>query len=196
MASKHRILAGVTVLVAAAAALVACTPKPAAQAQAPAAAATAKPVASVLDLMLGLIDPNADALWESVATISTEKGIEERQPRTPEEWQKARFQALAVIEGANLLLTEGRRVAHPGQALDETAEGDLTPEQSQAAITADRATYVAYALALRDSAELMLKAIENRNPEAMLETGGTLDEMCEQCHVKFWYPNAPKPPGL
>ena len=80
-------------------AIVGCSPKPAAESTAPAvAAAQPKPVASVLDLMLGQIDPAADFLWESVATISTEKGIEERQPRTPRpmavtEEQRARFDA-------------------------------------------------------------------------------------------------------
>ena len=176
----------------------ACAPK--SEPATPAAATPAvqlKPVASMLDLMLSQIDANADALWESVATISTEKGIEERQPRTPEEWKTVRFQALAVIEGANLLMMEGRRVAHPGQQLDEPGgPGDFTPEQSQAAIDADQATFLSYARALQDTAGLMLAAIEKKDPAGMLEAGGALDEACEQCHVKFWYPNAPKPPGL
>jgi len=177
--------------------LAACAPKPATQAATAASTAPPlKPVASVLDLMLGIIDTNADELWESVATVSTEKGIEERQPRTPEEWKKVRFQALALIEGANLLMMDGRVVAHPGQQLDEPGgQGDFTPEQSQAAVDADRSTFVAYARALRDTAELMLKAVENKDPDAMLEAGGALDEACEQCHVKFWYPNSPQPPG-
>jgi cytochrome c556 len=177
----------------------ACAPKPAAQAPVVAAAPAAqlKPVASVLDLMLSQVDANADALWESVATISTQKGVEERQPRTPEEWKKVRFQALALVESANLLMMEGRRVAHPGQQLDEPGgPGDFTPEQAQAAIDADQATFLSYARALQDTAGLMLAAIEKKDPAAMLEAGGALDEACEQCHVKFWYPNAPKPPGL
>ena len=74
-------------------------------------------------------------------------------------------------------------------------EGDFTPEQSQAAVSADRATFVAYAEAFRSAAELMLAAIEKRDTNAMLDTGGALDEACEQCHRKFWYPNSPLPPG-
>jgi hypothetical protein len=177
----------------------ACAPKsePAPPAAAAAPAVQLKPVASVLDLMLSQVDANADALWESVATISTQKGIEERQPRTPEDWKRVRFQALALVESANLLMMEGRRVAHPGQQLDEPGgPGDFTPEQSQAAIDADHSTFLSYARALQDTAGLMLAAIEKKDPAAMLEAGGAIDEACEQCHVKFWYPNAPKPPGL
>ncbi len=190
-------LTGAAVLLGSAVLLVGCAPKPAAQsAVSTTNAPPLKPVASVLDLMLDTIDANADALWESVATVSTLNGIEERQPRTPEEWKKVRTQALAIIEGANLLMMDGRIVAHPGQQLDEPGgEGDFTPAQSQAAIDADRPAYVAYARALRDTAELMLKAIENQNPDGMLEAGGALDEACEQCHRKFWYPNSPLPPG-
>ena len=100
-----------------------------------------------------------------------------------------------IIEGANLLMLEGRRVAHPGQQLSEAGgEGDFTPEQSQAAVDADRATFLAYSEAMRDVAVLLLAAIEKRDIDAMLENGGVLDETCEQCHRKFWYPNSPLPP--
>jgi hypothetical protein len=188
---------GLAALAIGAALASACAPRAETQAPAAATAAQLKPVASVLDLMLGEIDPAADFLWESVATISTEKGIEERQPRTDAEWQAVRFRALNLIEAANLLMIEGRRIAHPGQQLSEPAgPGDFTPEQSQAAVDADRTTYLAYARALQDTAMLTLAAIEKKDPDAMLAVGGALDEACEQCHVKFWYPNAPKPPGL
>src|SRR6478735_12853194 len=133
----------------------ACAPKsePAPPAAAAAPAVQLKPVASVLDLMLSQVDANADALWESVATISTHKVVQERQPRTPEEWKKVRFEALALVEGANLVMMEGRGVAHPGQQLDEPGgPGDFTPEQAQAAIDADQATFLSYARALQDTA--------------------------------------------
>lgn len=184
-----------TALCAATLALAACAQKPAADAATAAPAAPLKPVASVIDLMIGQIDPAADFLWESVATISTEKGIEEKQPRTEAEWAEVRHKALVVIEGANLLMVPGRLVGHPGQKLSEPGgEGDFTPEQSQAAVDADRATFVAYAEAMRGVAELMLAAIEKRDIDGMLEQGGVLDETCETCHRKYWYPNSPLPP--
>ena len=105
-----------------------------------------RPVASVLDLMLGQIDPAADFLWESVATISGPKGVEERQPRTDAEWAEVRYKALMVIEGANMLMVEGRQVAHPGQQLEEPGGAtDYTPAQAQAEIDKDRASFVAFA---------------------------------------------------
>jgi len=154
------------------------------------------PEASVLDLMLEVIDPNADELWESVATISTRTGVEERHPRTDAEWKAVRRKALLLVEGANLLVVEGRPVAHPGQKLEETGEGDLTPEQAQLEIDKDRASFVSFAAALQSSSRKLLGAIDKRDTEMFLEAGGELDEACEACHTRFWYPNAPKPPGL
>jgi hypothetical protein len=35
----------------------------------------------------------------------------------------------------------------------------------------------------------MLKAIDAKQPDAMVDAGETMDEVCEGCHLKFWYPN-------
>jgi Cytochrome C' len=178
-------------------AVAACSPKAPAPAPAkPEPASDLRPVASVLDLMLGVIDPSADTVWESVATISGPKGVEERQPRTDKEWAEVRFKTLLVIEGANMLMVEGRKVAHPGQQLEEPGSTtDFTPAQAQAAIDADRPSFVAFAHALQDAAGSSLAAIEKRDADALLQAGGDMDEACENCHKRFWYPNSPTPPG-
>src|SRR5712691_3351567 len=46
--------------------------------------------ATIKDIMDSMVDPNADYLWESVATIVTAAGTEERAPRTDEEWTNLR----------------------------------------------------------------------------------------------------------
>ncbi|MEY2854143.1 MAG: hypothetical protein RL030_1275 [Pseudomonadota bacterium] len=156
-----------------------------------------EPAASILDLMLDPIDSSADFLWEAVATVSTRTGVEEHHPRTDAEWKAVHGKALLLMEGANLLVVEGRKVARPGQQLDEPGgQGDFTPEQAQAAIDQDRAAFVAFAKALQVTAGELLASIEKRDVDAYLQAGGALDEACEACHTKFWYPNAPKPPGL
>lgn len=156
-----------------------------------------QPAASVLDLMLDPIDSSADALWEAVATVSTASGTEDLHPRTDAEWKSLRHKALALMEAANLLVIEGRPVAHPGQQLEEAGgPGDFTPAQAQQAVDADRAAFVAFAKALQTASGDLLLAIDKRDIEAYLYAGGILDEACEACHTKFWYPNAIKPPGL
>jgi hypothetical protein len=174
--------------------LVAC-----AQAPAPAAAAkpafTQQPVASVLDLMSGPVDAAADALWDSVGTESSAKGPVDKTPKTDADWAKVRMHAVMLAEMGNLLMVEGRLVARPGQTLENPpGEGDLTPEQSLAQINANRDAFNGFAKAMQDTALLSVKAIDARNVDALLEAGGALDEACEACHKRFWYPNAPAVP--
>lgn len=170
-------------------------------AQAPAPVAEAKaafapqPVASMLDLMAGPIDAAADALWDAAGTESTAKGLVDKVPKTDADWAKLRQQAVLLAETANLLMIEGRVVAHPGQSLENPpGEGDFTPEQSLAEINANRAAFNGFAKVMQDTAVTAIKAIDGRNVDGLLEAGGNLDEACEACHKRFWYPNAPTPP--
>src|SRR3990172_1210874 len=112
----HRILErpwvplSATIAVAASALLAACSPAPSEPAPAvPVAATEFAPTATVQDIMLSLVDPSADAIWNSVATIVTLEGTEERRPRTDEEWGALRHEAITLVEATNLLLMDGRR---------------------------------------------------------------------------------------
>jgi len=168
---------------------------------APALAGTLPPgfqvSASVLDLMLYPVDPLADELWEAVAVVSTATGTEEVAPETDEEWAALRAKALMLMEAGNLLVVEGRPVGHPGQKIAGIGEStDLTPEQAQAEIDKDRQSFVAFALALQAAAGGLRDAIDARHTDQYLEAGSALQEACEGCHRKFWYPNSPLPPGL
>src|SRR5262245_28326233 len=70
-----------------------------------------KPVTGIQDIMASMVDPAADHLWESVATVANEKGVEEKRPKTDEDWKAVRTQAVILAEAANLLMVEGRPVA-------------------------------------------------------------------------------------
>lgn len=181
-------VAAVIATVTIAGALVACS-KTEPPAVVPATASPIKLTAGIQDLMKDLIDPAADFLWESVSTTETIEGVEEKQPRTDEEWAEVRKQALILAESANLILMPGRRVAREGKLLDDHGTpGNLTAEEAEQAIAADRATYEGFGQALHDVGIAFLKAAEERSPQAMLDAGETMDEVCEGCHLKFWYP--------
>ena len=53
-----------------------------------------RPTSTIKDIMDSMVDPSADYMWDSVATIISDKGIEERQPRTPKEWAEIRRKAI------------------------------------------------------------------------------------------------------
>ncbi|MBB6095550.1 hypothetical protein HNQ60_004440 [Povalibacter uvarum] len=176
-------------LLAVVALLAACSQQTPPAAPAPAIVSPIQPTAGVQDIMKFMIDPAADFLWESVSTSVTEKGVDEKQPRTDEEWSEVRKHAIILTESANLLLVENRHVAREGQSLeDHGTPGNLTATESEEAIRNDRASFVAFARALHDVGASMLKASDDRNPQAIVDAGDTMDQVCEGCHLKFWYP--------
>ena len=55
-------------------------------------------------------------------------------------------------------------------------------------IDADLASWNKAADGLYDAAAVLLKAAEAQSAEGILDSGNTLDEACESCHLKYWYP--------
>jgi hypothetical protein len=152
------------------------------------------PTATIKDIMDAIVDPSADVVWESVQTIVTPAGVDERQPRTDEEWAAVRRGAIRVVEGTNLLMMPGRHVARPHEK-SETPGVELEPEEIEANINKDRAQWNKLAKGLYDTGMEALKAIEAKDVNALIDIGGRIDMACENCHMTYWYPNQPLPPA-
>jgi hypothetical protein len=146
-------------------------------------------VASIRELMDSEVDPAADFLWASVASISTRAGLEERRPHTDEEWLEVRRHAVTLIEATNLLVMKGRRVSHT--YIPAAGAGELDTNQVQQKIDANREAFVLFAQRLQETGLQTLAAIDAKNADQVFELGGAIDEACESCHVTFWYPNLP-----
>jgi hypothetical protein len=184
-------VAGGALLVAAA-----CAPKAEAPASAPAATASTpapttaadfRTTATIKDIMDSVVDPSADFIWDSVSTIVTRKGTEERRPRTDMEWKEVRRRAIALVEATNLLIMDGRKVAKPGEK-SENPEVELGPDDIQGLIDADHASLIKFAHGLHDAGMKALAAIDKKDADALSDSGEAIDEACEQCHLKYWYP--------
>jgi hypothetical protein len=149
-----------------------------------------KPVAGISDIMATEVDPSADALWDSVGTVVTRSGTKTNHPTTDKQWDELRVRAVILIEAANLLLMDGRRVARDGvrKIEDQGTPGNLSAEESQKLIDDNLSSFASFATALRTVGEQMLKSIDAKNPNDLMEAGAALDEVCEGCHLKFWYP--------
>jgi hypothetical protein len=148
-----------------------------------------RPIAGIQDVMASMIDPAADFLWESVSTTVTRGKVVEKQPRTDEEWAEVRRQAIILAEGANLIMMDGRHVVKEGATLeDHGTPGNLTAEESEQVIGKNHESFLAFAKALRDVGASMLAAADAKNPQGIIDAGDTLDQVCEGCHLEFWYP--------
>ena len=94
-----------------------------------------------------------------------------------------------LAEGANLIMMDGRHVVKEGSHLeDHGTPGNLTAEESEKAIAANRSSYIAFAQGLRDVGAQMLAAADAKNPQGLIDAGDTMDQVCEGCHLQFWYP--------
>jgi hypothetical protein len=142
--------------------------------------------ATIKELMDSTVDPAADGLWEAVSTSYTFEGVDDRQPRTEDEWMAVRRHAITLIEAVNLIVMQGRHAAPAGTMPNR---GELTPEEIDRRIEGTRPVFVQLAHGLRETAVSALQAIDKRDASALLDAGGRIDGACEACHMTYWYPN-------
>lgn len=119
-----------------------------------------RPVADVGQLMAMILDPAADAVWDSSGTIISAEGRHEWEPETDEEWAVVANGAMTLIEGANLLMIGDR-------ARDQEGWMQLSQNMS-------------------DAAMLVHEAAEARDADLVFELGETLYRTCDRCHNLYW----------
>jgi hypothetical protein len=149
--------------------------------------------ATVKDIMLSIVDPAGDLIWESVATTVDSKGIHTTIPTTDDDWMKVRSGAIMLLEASNLLMMPGRHVARSHEK-SETPGIELEPSEMEALINKDRAAWYKRAGHLHEMAEKALQVIDAKDAKALFDVGAQLDEACENCHRQYWYPNEPVQP--
>lgn len=164
------------------------------QSQAP-AAAEYRTTATVKDIMDALVDPGSDYIWDSVETVVSAKGTEEKAPHTDDDWKQVRNHAIMLLEATNLLQIPGRHVAKPGEKADDP-KVELSPDQIEESINKDRASWIKYAHGLHDATMEAFKAIEAKDTEGLLNAGDGIDNACEKCHLQYWYPNEKRPESI
>ncbi len=137
--------------------------------------------------MVSIIDPEADVLWNAVATIVSLSGTEEREPRTDEEWIAVQRSAIQLVEATNLLRVPGRLVAKPGEK-SENPRIELHPETIQKLIADDPVTWGSLVDDLQNAAIPALNAANARNAKGLFDAGEKIEFACETCHRHYWYP--------
>jgi len=117
-----------------------------------------KPVASVDEVMDGTIAPAAQIFWGSVSTTISAAGVDEKYPRTNDDWEAVWGAAMTIAESGNLLMM-------PSRARDEE--------------------WMRLSSALVDVGVEGAKAARSRNPENILEVGEKIYNVCTECHMKY-----------
>jgi hypothetical protein len=128
---------------------------------APAAAAAVQitPIASIKQIMGGIVGPAAGVVFNSVSATVDAKGVEERFPRTDQEWDAVGNSAAALIESGNLLMMGTRAL--------------------------DRGDWMTMSRALMSAGQDVLKAVGAKDKDLVLEYGDALNISCDNCHQKY-----------
>ena len=155
-------------------------------------AATAQPsyttTATIKDIMLHIVDPAGDMVWDSVSTVIDKGGLHETAPKTDEDWGKVRNGVITLIEASNLLMIPGRAMARPGEK--SVAPGvELEPAEMEELVKKDPAGWQQRARALHDISVDVLKVVDAKDVQKLFDIGEDLDKACENCHRQYWYPN-------
>lgn len=112
------------------------------------------------DLMAGMIDASADALWDAVGTIWDENGENYWEPETDEEWLAVTGAAMTLIESGNLLMLGNR--------------------------ARDTDQWYAYSQDMIDAAAVALEAAQARDADRIFDSGEVVYNACNNCHNIYW----------
>jgi hypothetical protein len=122
-------------------------------------AVTLTPVATVGQIMHGIVDPAATVVFDAVSTTVTAAGVEEHAPATDAEWDKVVAGAAALVESGNLLLMGNRAV--------------------------DRGDWTTYSRDLIAASTVALRAAEAKNAKGVFDAGEAIYASCDNCHRKY-----------
>jgi hypothetical protein len=116
-------------------------------------------VATIKQIMNGIVTPNATAVYDSVGTIVSLEGVKEIAPQNDEEWTALGDKAASLVESGNLLLI-GDRVLDSGD-------------------------WVTMTKAFMDAAQTALKAAQAKDTDAVLSASEIINQTCDNCHAKY-----------
>jgi hypothetical protein len=122
----------------------------------------APPVATVAEIMDGIVSPASGVVYGAVGTTVTREGIQETRPKDDREWRRVAGNAAALIEASELLKVEGR--------------------------AKDSEDWAAIAKAMGDAAAEVRAAAQKQDAEGILAAGERLNNSCDNCHRKFQVP--------
>lgn len=125
-----------------------------------------QPRLDMIETMNWVLDPAADVIWANAGWEITAEGEKELWPTTEEGWNDLIHASATVSEAGNLLMIPGRVEGPDGRGED----------------------WNAYAQALVETGQQLLKASQERDKQAIFDLGGQLYRVCVACHTHYAYP--------
>jgi len=120
------------------------------------------PSHTVQQIMVGLVDPAADGIWNSAGAIVTATSDETWAPSSDTDWERLEGHARALARGADALVDPVR--------------------------VNGREDWAVPARALRTASVAALRAAQRRDTSAIYAASEQLLDACQQCHKHYWLP--------
>jgi hypothetical protein len=117
------------------------------------------PIASIKEIMNGMVVPASDAVFAAVSTSVTKQGVEEKAPKNDAEWQALANKAAMLVESGNLMLVDGRMK--------------------------DKGDWVKLSQAFIDASKVALDGARAHKADAVFASGEAIDKICDSCHEKY-----------
>lgn len=157
------------------------------------AADATKPVVQVL--MQSKVNPMGLALWDITNPAIGADGNLDPKKISAANWARLLEIGKALEEAGRTLATSGGVLAAlPGAKLQDegTAAGASKAADVQRYLDAKPAVFRTHALALQKTGASVVTAATKKDLKILSDVSNGLDEVCEKCHVIFWYPQLPK----
>jgi hypothetical protein len=153
-------------------------------------ASAAESPSYLVTAMKDIVAPQAAVIWDVGNRGIDDDGKPDASKLTAQDWDALGKAASAVQQAATGLAdTHPVLVGPPGTKLDnEGAPGVFTAKQVQGFIDRDPADFSKHARALTDIAQTLISAAATKDAKKLADASGELDQVCEACHTKFWYP--------
>ncbi len=153
------------------------------------------PKANLQVTMLTKVNPQATALWDLTNDAQDDEGNIDVKKINAATWAKLLEIGKSLEEGGRTLATSnGVIAATPGAKLqDESGPGSSKAADVQRYLDAKPAEFRKHAAALQKTGADLIAAINKRDGKKLTALSNELDQVCEDCHVVFWYPQQQTP---
>jgi cytochrome c556 len=146
--------------------------------------------ADVHDLMKNVVAVQTQVIWDVSNGAQDDKGNPDPSKLTTADWNKIIDAAGKARQASQTLAKADHVIASaPGVKIEgEGNEGSAGAKQVQAAIDKNPAEFRTDSAALATTMEQIATAAKAKDAAKVFELSGNLDQVCEACHQKFWYP--------
>ena len=142
------------------------------------------------DLMKNDVAVQTQVIWDVGNRAQDDEGNPDASKLAADDWAKLTDAAGKVRQVARTLAhSEHILAAAPGVKIDGEGNPDAPgAKQVQAALDANPKEFQALSQALATSMDQVVAAAKAKDAAKLFDVSGALDQVCEDCHVKFWYP--------